>query len=336
MALTDVISYGGDNKTFIWKYPSDTINYGSTVIVSESQEAVFMLNGEVIEVYKAGKHVVESESFPVAKGLARFTHGGRVPTKAEVYFVNKFEQMAIRWGTDSKVQYMDPEYNFPLEIGACGEMSLSVENSMKLLLKIVGTMTEFSQETVNDFFRAFIMNRVKTALASLIVENNINIFNLDMHLTFLSDEIKKLLETDFIEYGINLNKFLIMTILKPDDDKNFKKFKELHFRRHTEISEAKLQQELGIIEENTKAQRRIIEAEAVARQRQTEGYTYQQERGFDVAKEIAKNEAIGQVSNLGLGLGVMAGVSGTVAGTVGMATNQALQGAINQNQQSTA
>lgn len=47
--------------------------------------------------------------------------------------------MSVKWGTDSKVQYIEPTYGFPLSIGASGEMSLRVEDSRKLLVKLVGT-----------------------------------------------------------------------------------------------------------------------------------------------------------------------------------------------------
>ena len=50
-----------------------------------------------------------------------------------MYFINKVEQMAIAWGTDSKVQYVEPTYGFPISLGAGGEMSLKVKDSKKLL-----------------------------------------------------------------------------------------------------------------------------------------------------------------------------------------------------------
>lgn len=56
------------------------------------------------------------------------------------------------------------------------------------------------------------------------------------------------------------------------------------------------------------------------------GYTYQQERGFDVAQDAAKNEAAGQFSNMGIGLGMMAGVGGTVGGMVGGVVSDAFAG----------
>ena len=41
----------------------------------------------------------------------------------------------------------------------------------------------------------------------------------------------------------------------------------------------------------------IIEAQGLAQKRKIEGYTYQQERGFDVADKVAANEAVGQFTN---------------------------------------
>lgn len=55
-------------------------------------------------------------------------------------------------------------------------------------------------------------------------------------------------------------------------------------------------------------------------------YTYQQERGFDVAQDVARNEAVGQFTNMGVGLGTMAGVGGAVGGVVGGAINGAFAG----------
>ena len=48
MALAEVIQYEGDNKTFIWKHPRGEFNWGSQLIVHESQEAVFFMNGQAL------------------------------------------------------------------------------------------------------------------------------------------------------------------------------------------------------------------------------------------------------------------------------------------------
>ena len=98
---------------------------------------------------------------------------------------------------------------------------------------------------------------------------------------------------DFDNYGLSLEQFFVTTIVKPDGDKQYEKFKELHFRQYADIAEAKLRQQTDIIYAQTEAQKVIIDSQAQATKRAQEGYTYQQERGFDVAQMVAQNEAVG-------------------------------------------
>ena len=60
----------------------------------------------------------------------------------------------------------------------------------------------------------------------------------------------------------------------------------------------------------------------MAKKREQEGYTYQQEKGFEVARDIANNEAKGQFTNLGVGLGTMAGLGVGMSKIVGGAMNE--------------
>ena len=137
--IASVIKYEGDNSTFIWKHPCEDFNTASQLIVHESQEAVLFLNGQALDLFGPGQHTLETENIPILRHLINIPTGGVSAFHCEVYFINKTEQMAIRWGTDSKVQYVEPTYKFPLSIGASGEMSLCVDDSRKLLVKLVGT-----------------------------------------------------------------------------------------------------------------------------------------------------------------------------------------------------
>ena len=168
------------------------------------------------------------------------------------------------------------------------------------------------------------MTRVKTYIAQVMKANAINIFEIDENLTLFSNSIKNLLVNDFADYGLSLERFFVTNVLRPDGDRQYEKFKDLHFRQYADIAEAKLRQQTDLIYAQTEAQKVIIDSQAQATKRAQEGYTYQQERGFDVATEVARNEAVGQFTNLGVGLGTMAGIGGVVAGTVGGAMNDAL------------
>ena len=322
--IADIIKYEGDNTTFIWKHPCEDFNSLTQLIVHESQEAIFFMNGQALDLFGAGRYTLETQNIPlIGKALNRATDD-KTPFHCEVYFINKTEQMAIKWGTDSRVQYVEPTYKFPISIGASGEMSLRAEDSRKLLLKLVGTENDLSQQKLVGFFRAFLMTRIKTYIAQVVRTNAINIFEIDENLTVFSEAIKKLLIDDFADYGVALEKFFVTTIVKPDGDPQYEKFKELHFRQYADIAEAKLRQQTDLIYAQTEAQKLIIDSQAQATKRAQEGYTYQQERGFDVAEKVAENEAVGQFTNMGVGLGTMAGVGGAVAGMVGGTMKEAV------------
>lgn len=327
--IADVIKYEGDNSTFIWKHPCEDFNSLTQLIVHESQEAIFFMNGQALDLFGAGRYTLETQNIPKIGKFLNRTTGDETPFHAEVYFINKTEQMSIKWGTDSKVQYVEPTYGFPLSIGASGEMSLRAEDSRKLLLKLVGTENFLGQQTLVSFFRSFLMTKVKMYIAQVMKANSINIFEIDENLMLFSNNIKDLLIPDFADYGISLEQFFVTTILKPDGEKQYEKFKELHFRQYADIAEAKLKQQTDIIYAQTEAQKVVIDSQAQATKRAQEGYTYQQERGFDVAEKVAQNEAVGEFTNMGVGFGTMAGVGGAVGGMVGGMMNDAMSSAMN-------
>jgi len=332
MPLFQVIKYEGDNTTFVWKHPKEDFNTSSQLIVHETQEALFFNNGQALDLFGPGRHTLTTQNIPIIRGVMNLPTGGRSPFHCEIYFINKTQQMAIKWGTDSQVQYMEPTYNFPLQIGASGEMTLSVSDSRKLLVKIVGTEKILKQEALVEKFRAILNSKIKPYLASQLGEGKYSIFEIDSHMDELSGELANILTSDFEEYGVKLNHFYVTNIAKPDDDPAYIKFKELHARQYSDVAEAELKQRVSVIEAQTEAKKTVIEAEAIAQKRKTEGYTYAQERTFDVAEKVAENEAVGEISNMGIGLGMMTGVGGTVGSQVGGMVSDAMNGTEVNNQ----
>ena len=325
MALVNVIKYEGDNTTFVWKHPKSDFNTMSQLIVHENQEAVFFKNGQALDLFEAGRYTLSTENIPILRRFINIPTGGRSPFHCEVYFINKTHQMAIKWGTDSQVQYMDPTYKFPLQIGASGEMVLSVCDSKKLLVKVVGTEKILTQDNLVQKFRAFLMSKVKPYIASAMQNATYSIFEVDSHIGEFSENLHNMLIPDFKEYGISLEKFFVTTIAKPEGETAYEKFKDIHIRQYSDVAEAKLKQQTDIIYAQTEAQKTVIESQAIAQKRAQEGYTYQQERGFDVAEKVAENEAVGEFTNMGVGFGTMAGVGGAVGGMVGGMMNDVTQ-----------
>ena len=319
-----IIKYEGDNSTFIWKSPVEDFNTGTQLIVHESQEVIFYMNGQALDLFGPGRHTLETQNIPLVRSFFNKPTNDQTPFHCEVYFINKTEQMSIKWGTDSQVQYMEPTYKFPLKIGASGEMSLRVEDSRRLLVKIVGTENSLGQAGLTQMFRVFLMARIKPYLAQTMQNSEFGIFEVDSHMRELSEVLHKQLMPDFKDYGLSLERFFVTTIVKPEGDLAYEKFREIHIRQYSDVAEAQLRQKVGIIDQQTSAQRMVIESQAMATKRAQEGYTYQHERGFDVAEKVAQNEGIGNFSNTGIGLGMMGGMAGGMGAVVAGITTDAL------------
>ena len=116
VAIASVIKYEGDNSTFIWKHPCEDFNTLSQLIVHEAQEAILFLNGQALDLFGPGRYTLETENIPILRHLINIPTGGESAFHCEVYFINKTEQMAIRWGTDSNEQYVEPKNKIPLSI----------------------------------------------------------------------------------------------------------------------------------------------------------------------------------------------------------------------------
>lgn len=296
--IAEVIKYEGDNSTFIWKHPSEDFNNLTQLVVHESQEAIFFMNGQALDLFGPGRYTLETQNIPkVGKFLNRNT-GGETPFHCEVYFINKTMQMAVKWGTDNKVRFIEPTMNIPLELGACGEMNLMVSDSRKLLVKLVGTTNGISWDNANggftkslsNSFRPLISTAVKTHLPSTIKSNNIDILEIDENLALLSSTLHKNILPGFEEYGLTIPQFYITSVVLPEQDPNFKRLKELHtISLQTRMAQAEATVKMAQAEaqaEITAAQRKVEMERQI-----TETEIAKQQAGRDLIKAQAKAEA---------------------------------------------
>lgn len=275
--IASVIKYEGDNSTFIWKHPCEDFNSLTQLIVHESQEAIFFMNGQALDTFGPGRHTLETQNIPKIGKLLNKTTDGETPFHCEVYYINQTVQMDVKWGTDSKVRYIDPESGLPLEIGASGSMNLRVSDGRKLLIKLVGTMNGIAwgetganfTKSLQNSFRPLISTAVKSNLTAAIKAQNVNLLEVDEHLTELSATLKSQILPGFEEYGLTIPQFYLTTVVLPDDDPNFRKIRELYtvgLQTRMAQAEAQVRTVQAQAEAEIAAARRAVELEKQATQ----------------------------------------------------------------------
>ncbi|MCM1276886.1 MAG: SPFH domain-containing protein [Lachnospiraceae bacterium] len=358
--LASLIKYEGGNDVFVWKHPIEDFNLGSQLIVHESQEAIFFKDGRALDLFGAGRYTLATQNLPLLQEIYKLPTNADTVFHSEIYFINMTTQMGVKWGTDSKVRLFDPGSGLHIEIGACGSFNIRVVNSRKLLLKVVGTASELSQNELvgGGFttsamvgkFKSLVMNKVKSILAKTIKEENINILEIDEHIDELSVKLRNEINITLDDYGLTLPEFFVTSIMTPDDDPNFRRLKQQFADktlrvREEEIRKAEAEAAQGrrLVEAQTEAQLKMVgaqgEAEALkikamaeaeaykaqafaeAEEMKAKGYTYQQETARQVGLEAMQNGITGNGSGaVGGSLGDLASL-GVTLGAMGGVMN---------------
>ena len=157
-----------------------------------------------------------------------------------------------------------------------------------------------------------------------ISENTEQIIQIVNELLDMADTVKEKIAPDFAQYGFLLEQFLVNGLRKPVGESAYEGLRRIFERRKLDIENARIDQQLSVIDEQALAQRRLIESESLARKRAIEGYSYQEERSFDALEKLADNPGIGDFSNAGIGLGMMAGIGSSIGGHMNQMVNQTL------------
>lgn len=329
--IREEIRFGGNNEDLVWKSPIKDFNTGSVVIVNESQGAVFYMNGEASDELGAGLHVLETCETPFIKRIIQKIQGTKTPFQAELYYVNKVEIPQLRWGV-GEITYREEGFVFP--IGARGMYNVRVENARKLIEKINGTEWGFNRDELEDRFLELVTSAVDNALINAIYDQAGSIIDAPRYRTQIMNAVRPEVEQFFAEYGLKITQFIIERIHVDEENENYRQLLELQ----------KLQgggAKARILEAQLKAQEKGIAGQGEAAFRAAQGYTYQQERQFDVLDTAASNDnsmaggMAGGFMQMGVGLGAMGAVGGMVKDSMsGMTDN--FNGMMNATQQPAA
>ncbi len=337
----NVIKYEGDNSTFVWKHPVEDFNTGTQLVVHESQEAIFFLDGQALDTFGPGRYTLHNQNIPLLSKFYKLPTGGVAPFHCEVYFINKTVQMGIKWGTDSRVRFIEPNTGIPLDIGASGELNLQVYDSRQLLVKLVGTTGGLNRQqllntasgardvdgnewlsAVRGYFRPLVMTTVKANLAAAIKAQNINILEIDERLEILSAELRQSVSAGFEEYGLFVPQLFVTNVSLPENDPNFIKLRQTIADSYLRVRTAQVEAEAKAAERQIAIEKNITDLEVAKIQAEksklaaavkkyvgfteaeimhAKGYDHKDELAAEVQKAYA--EGIGNMGSSGGGNG---------------------------------
>ena len=284
MKLVEVVKWDGFPDMFAYRFPETALNTKVQLIVTESQEAVFLKEGEFYGPFGPGRHVLDTKNLPFLTSLATsFLTGGVSPFTAEVWFVQKAIPLDLKWGTNVPIQVEDPKYHIMLPVRAFGQYGLQITNSQKFLAKLVGRIPTFTTDILDAYFKGIIISHAKDCISKYLVEKGISILQISTRILEISELLQEKISEAMDDYGLQTLSFTVHSVTTDENDSAVQQLKAALAK---------------------KAEMDII------------GYTYHQERSFDTMETAAGNPGGGAVMNAGIGMGMGVGLGIPIAGAM--------------------
>lgn len=224
MKIADIIqNTHGDQYIFS---RDNTVNIldKSVLIVSESEQAVFIRDGVIVQTFGSGRHMLTTATHPVLFGKQKKLTGGKGISSTSVIFVRTSNLTEIKWGTESPIPMFDAKYGFSVNVRANGTYSIKINEAEKVLIKLLGLdVGSITKQQFSSYFRGVFLLHVKDRIANYMKENKLSVMEMCTEYLTVSASIKDALKKRYDEYGVSLIDFTINGISIPENDPYYQK-----------------------------------------------------------------------------------------------------------------
>ncbi len=211
----DIIQWLDDsNDTMAWRFPmrGQEIQNGGKLVVRESQEAVFVNEGQFADAFGPGTHTLTTQNLPILATLKGWKYGFESPFKSDVYFLNTKLFNDLGWGTPNPIMMRDADFGV-LRIRAFGIYSIRVVDAKAFLKNVVGTTGVFTVADIQEQLRKSLVSRFTDALG----EAKVPALDLAAKYDELSDLLRQKMDPEFRTMGLECSKLFIENISLPEE-----------------------------------------------------------------------------------------------------------------------
>lgn len=313
--FADVIKNRSANDTLIFRNPEEDFNHGSTLVVQPGEQAIFVNEGNIEQVFDQGTYTLTTSNYPFISRLRNALSGGISTFNCVVYFVRIATSREIMWGTDTPIKVMDKAYGdqftgvgVETEVGARGSYRVKVSDAGLFLTTLIGGNYDLTdQESLRDFFRNQFLSHILAFLTRELTNWNQPLISAPANVIAYSQSIQKELEPVAGEYGLEMLNFNISGMKIFDNEER---------RQAQALATKNREQYFGQMAAGAGAA-----AAAVGQQQayQTLGTNYQQAQVLEAMNQAAANPGgeSGALMGAGMGLTMGAGLGQMIPGLMG-------------------
>lgn len=214
--LLEVIEWKDDSKDIIvYRYPvekREEIMNSSTLVVRESQVAVFVHKGQIADVFGPGTYKLNTENIPFLTKMLSLPTGFDSRIKAEVYFVNTKQFIGQKWGTQNPVMMRDADFG-SIRLRGFGTFSFKVDDAKVFMKEVFGTNAVYTVSDVATQCKSLLLQNISDAIG----ESKVSALDLASNYKEIADKIVDVSAKSFEALGLKLCSVIVENLSLPEE-----------------------------------------------------------------------------------------------------------------------
>ncbi|MES2205944.1 MAG: SPFH domain-containing protein [Pseudomonadota bacterium] len=211
----DVIQWNEETEGVLaWRYPMEDfeIQNGGTLVVRESQCAIFVNEGQIADVFGPGTHTLTTQTLPILTNLKNWDKFFDSPFKSDVYFFSTRIQTGRKWGTAQPITIRDKDFDM-IRLRAFGMYSYRLADAKLFFKEISGTREVYTRDDVEEQLRGILLASMSSSLGS----SQVSFIDMAANQSLMAQQIKGDLSKAFEKYGLALDEFNVTSLNLPEE-----------------------------------------------------------------------------------------------------------------------
>lgn len=318
MPVMNVIKNDAYGNMLCSKIPCEDFNIGSQLIVAEYEEALFVKDGVIEEIFGPGKYTLTTENYPfLTKLVSKLLTGGVSAYSCKVYYINKSHHLELKWGTPMPIRCIDPVWGIEAHVQGRGAYSVLVKDGKKFFIKMVGANEAAAESDIIKQFKTAFLQNITDELFEYLNGADTEIIVTCNRKNALAKTLTPILNEILDEYGLELVNFYIENLEIPEKDDSMQRIREMRIQRQErqferEQSMADQRVEFGMRQESAVADRFVSGQKAQSdyermKIRDQDGNNgWARQEAAEIMKTMAENpDSSGNImAEIGMGLGM--------------------------------
>ena len=211
----DVIQWTEDSDgTLAWRFPMAgmEIQNGGTLVVRESQMAIFVNEGQVADVFGPGTYKLTTQTLPVLTYLKNWDKLFESPFKSDVYFFSTRLQIDQKWGTPQPITIRDKDFG-AVRLRAFGNYAFRIADPKLFHTEISGTRESYTVAEVDGQLRGLVLQNISNAIAS----SGLPFLDLAANQIAFANALAQELQPAFAKIGLLLEAMTVQNVSLPEE-----------------------------------------------------------------------------------------------------------------------